>query len=73
MYNSAVIKMCNNPQAIHMTSINALWSEKLKYESSIQNIAFSSEKVVLSESGEEYGQIKHCLQVKTVQNVFTQI
>ncbi len=32
-------------------------------ESSIQNIAFSIEKVVLSESGEKYAQIKHYLQV----------
>ncbi len=38
---------------------------RLKYKSSIHNIAFSSEKV---ESGEKYAQIKHCLQVKTVQN-----
>ncbi len=34
-----------------------------KYESSIQNIAFSSEKVILSESGEKYTQIEHYLQV----------
>ncbi len=31
---------------------------------SIHNIAFSSEKVILSESGEKYAQIKLCLQVK---------
>ncbi len=37
-------------------------------ESSINNIAFSSEYVILSESGEKYAQIKHRLQVKTVQN-----
>ncbi len=36
----------------------------LKYESYIHNIALSSEKVVLSESGAKYAQIKHCLQVK---------
>ncbi len=38
-----------------------------KYES-IHNIAFSSENVVSSESGEKYAQVKHQLQVKTVQN-----
>ncbi len=38
---------------------------RLKYESSIHNIAFSSEKVVLSESGEKYAQIKHHLQNNT--------
>ncbi len=32
--------------------------------SSIHNIAFSSEKVVSSESGEKYAQIEHLLQVK---------
>jgi len=41
-----------------------------KYESSIHNIAFSSEKVPLSESGEKYSQIKHCLQDKTVLNKY---
>ncbi len=39
-----------------------------KYESSI--IAFSSEKVVLSESGEKCAQIEHHLQVKTVPKQF---
>ncbi len=34
---------------------------------SIPDIAFSSEKVYLSESGEKYAQIKHCSQAKTVQ------
>ncbi len=34
----------------------------LEYESSIHNIAFNIEKVVLSESGEKYAQITHCLQ-----------
>ncbi len=38
-----------------------------KYESSIHNIDFSREKVILSESGEKYAQIQHRLQVKTVQ------
>ncbi len=32
------------------------------------NMAFSSEIVVSSESGEKYAQIKHYLQVKTFQN-----
>ncbi len=40
----------------------------LKYESSIHNIASSSEKVVLSESGEKYAQVMHSLQVTTIQN-----
>ncbi len=42
-------------------------------KSSIHNIAFSSEKVISSESGEKYTQIKHCLQVKTVQKSTKQI
>ncbi len=41
----------------------------LKYKSSIQNIAFYSEKALSSESGEKYAQMKHCLQVTRVQNV----
>ncbi len=39
----------------------------------IHNIAFSSEKVVSSESGEKYAQIKHRLQVKTVHTSSKQI
>ncbi len=39
-----------------------------KSKSSIHNIAFSSEKLILSESGEKYAQIKHSLQAKTVKN-----
>ncbi len=35
-------------------------------ESTIHYIAFSSTKVILSESGETYAQIKHCLQVNMV-------
>ncbi len=35
---------------------------------SIYDIAFSREKLVSSESGERYAQIKYCLQQKTVQN-----
>ncbi len=42
---------------------------RVKYESIIHNIV----KVVSSESGEKYAQIKHRLQAKTVQNCFTQI
>ncbi len=38
------------------------FKQLLKYESSIYNIASSNEKVILSESGENYAQIK-CLQV----------
>ncbi len=41
-----------------------------KYESSIHNIAFSSEKAVSSELGEKYAQIKHCLHAKTVVNKY---
>ncbi len=39
-----------------VTSNHCFW---LKYESFIHNIAFSSEKVISSESGEKYAQIKH--------------
>ncbi len=42
-------------------------------ESSINNIAFSSEYVFLSESGGKYAQIKHRLEVKTVLNSSKQI
>ncbi len=34
----------------------------------MHSIAFFSEKVILSESGEKYAQIKHQLQVNTFQN-----
>ncbi len=51
---------------ITITPITVLWSEKLlKCESSIHNIGFSGEKVISSESGEKYAQIKH-RSVKTV-------
>ncbi len=33
---------------------------QLKYDSSVHNNVFSREKVVSSESGEKYAQIKHC-------------
>ncbi len=59
-------------------SSNFLWSKKLVFVKKIfinmtfltsnhciYNIAFSSEKVVLSESGKKYAQIKHRLQFKT--------
>ncbi len=39
-----------------------------KYESSIYNIAFSSENIISAESGEKYALIKHRLQAKTVLN-----
>ncbi len=42
-------------------------------KSSFNNIVFSSEKLILSESGEKYAQIKHCLQEKRVQNSSKQI
>ncbi len=42
-------------------------------ESSIHNNASSSEKIIWSESGEKYEQIKHRLQAKTVQNSSKQI
>ncbi len=41
-------------------------SVHLKYASSIHNVDFYSEKVILSESGEKYAQIKQHLHVKTV-------
>ncbi len=46
--------------------IKMFWTSclQLKYKSSIHNIAFSSENVTFSESGEKYAQIKHHLQVK---------
>ncbi len=44
----------------------------LKYESSIHNNAFSSENVMLSESGVKYAQIMYRLQLKTVPNSFKQ-
>ncbi len=38
----------------------------LKIPVLVHNNAFSSDKVILSESEEKYGQIKHCLYKKTV-------
>ncbi len=52
--NNAIIKT-------FLTLNHCFW---LKYESSIHNIAFSSEKVIASESGAKYEQIKHRLQQK---------
>ncbi len=46
-----------------LTSNCCFW---LKYESLINNNAFSIEKVVWSESGEKYAQIKHRLQAKEI-------
>ncbi len=43
---------------------------RLKYDSSIHNIAFSTEKAVSSETGEKYAQTQHHLQAKKVQNSF---
>ncbi len=43
-------------QVMFLTSNCCFWQ---KYESSTHNTAFSSEKVVWSESGEKYVQIKH--------------
>ncbi len=40
---------------------------------SIHNIAFSKEKVVSSEARVKYAQIKHYLEIKTVQKSFKQI
>ncbi len=44
-----------------------------KKKSIIHYLAFSSEKVISSESGEKYAQIKHYLQEKTLQNHAKQI
>ncbi len=51
-------------------SINCHFLLKYNKESSLHNIAVSNEKVVWSESGDKYAQIKHCLQVKTVLNKY---
>ncbi len=57
-----------NITIIHTTPVHhCFW---LKFESSVHNIAYSSEKVISSESGEKYAQIKHCFQAK---NCFKQI
>ncbi len=42
-------------------------------KSSFHNIAFSSENLILSESGEKYAQSKPVLQVKTIKNMSEQI
>jgi len=44
-----------------------------KYKLSVYIIAFSSEKVVFSEAGEKYAQVKYLLQAKTVKNISKQI
>ncbi len=81
------LKHHNNPHHSN-PSINILWRQKLcvckktnaswrhfltKYKSIVHNIAFSSEKVVSSESGEKSAQIQHRFQAKTVQNSYKQI
>ncbi len=44
---------------------------RLKYKTSTHNIAFCSEKVILSESGEKYAQIyKHWYTFKTILNKY---
>ncbi len=53
----------------NIVSLNCCYH--LKYESYIH--VFSSEKVVSSESGEKYADIKHYLQAKTAQNSSKQI
>ncbi len=53
-------------KSMFLTSNCCFW---LRYESSI-HIAFSAEKVILTESGEKYAQIKHCLQAKTILNKY---
>ncbi len=50
-----------------LTSNRCFWP---KCESIIHNIAFSSEKVVWSESGEKSAQTKHRLQTKTALNKY---
>ncbi len=58
-------------------TIKTFWTSircfQLKCESSILNIAFFSENVVSSESGEKYAHIKHRLQAKAFQNNSKQI
>ncbi len=44
-----------------------------KYKLSVHFIAFSGEKVVFSEAGEKYAQVKYRLQAKTVKNISKQI
>ncbi len=56
-----------NKQIHHWDIFNTI---QLKYESSLHNIALPSEKIISSESGEKYEQIKHRLQAKTVLKQF---
>ncbi len=69
-----LVKNHNIPQVIHMTPVHQLTSQaatrcvfwnKDQDILHIHYIAFSSESIVLSESGENDVQIKLCLQVKT--------
>ncbi len=50
-----------NPQVIHIS-----WSEHLHVSNKFIKTFFSSEKGILSDSGEKYTLIKHRLQAKTV-------
>ncbi len=60
-------QVCNKQAHQMFLTLNCCF--QLKYESSIHLIAFSSEYLVLLESGERHAQIKHRLHAKTVQNV----
>ncbi len=77
-----LIKYQNNNQD-SSPLIHILWSEQLSVyltdksiskvfltsnESSMDQIDFFSKKVISSKSGENYAQIKHCLQVTKVRN-----
>ncbi len=57
--------MCVCNKQIHQASSCCF---QLKYEYFINNIDFSFEKVVSSESGDKSAQLKYRLQVKTIQN-----
>ncbi len=60
MFWSEKLLVCN--KQIHNSDFFFNGCFQLKFESSIHNIAFSTEKVIRSESGDKYAQIKHCLQ-----------
>ncbi len=67
--------LTNGPSAVNgreckqLIKIQPIASE-LKYESSIHNKTSSSETVISSESGEEYAQIKNCLETTTLYGLF---
>ncbi len=54
--------VCNKSIIMMFLTSNSCF--RLKYESSICNIAFSSEKAILSELGEEYAHIKYAYKWK---------